>query len=59
MKNIGGTSVNFRHVTEAQYSDVHRIIESQNGVGWKGPQESSNSYPPAMIPDTSHQTRLP
>ena len=33
-------------------------LESQNGLGWKGPYRSSSSNPPAMGRDTFHQTRL-
>jgi len=33
-------------------------IESQNGLGWKGPYRSSSSSPPAMSRDTFHYTRL-
>ena len=39
------------------------IIESQNGLGWKGPQRSSNSNPPAAGRAANHyirnQLRLP
>jgi len=38
---------------------VQQIIESQNGLGWKGPQWSSSFNPPAMCRVTNHQTRLP
>jgi len=34
------------------------IIESQNGLGWKGPYRSSGSNPPAMSRDIFHQHRL-
>jgi len=33
--------------------------ESQNGLGWKGPQWSSSFNPPAMCSVANHQTRLP
>jgi len=32
----------------------HRIIESQNGKGWKEPQRSSGSNAPAMSRDILH-----
>jgi len=34
------------------------IIQSWNGLGWKGPYRSSSSNPPAMGRDVFHQTRL-
>ena len=37
----------------------HRVIESLNGLGWKGPQWSSSFNPHAMCRVASHQTRLP
>jgi len=37
----------------------HRITESQNGLGWKGPQWSLSFNPPAMCRVANHQTRLP
>jgi len=37
----------------------HRIIESWNGLGWKGPQWSSSFNPTAMCRVAHHQTRLP
>ena len=37
----------------------NRIIESQNGLSWKGPQWSPGFNPPAMCRVTNHQTRLP
>jgi len=33
---------------------IHRIVESQNGLGWKGPYRSSGSNPPAMSRDIFH-----
>jgi len=36
----------------------HRIIESQNGLGWKGPYRSPSSNPPAMGRDPFHQPRV-
>jgi len=38
--------------------DSHRIIESYNGLGWKGPCRSSSSSHPAMGRDTFYQNRL-
>jgi len=38
--------------------NFHRIIESWNGLDWKGPYISSSSNPPAMGRDPFHQTRL-
>ena len=35
------------------------IMETYNGLGWKGPQWSSSFNPPAMCRVTNHQTRLP
>ena len=35
-----------------------RVIESWNGLGWKGPYRSSRSNPPAMGRDTFHQSRV-
>jgi len=34
------------------------VLESWNGLGWKGPYRSSGSNPPAMGRDSFHQTRL-
>ena len=34
------------------------ILESQNGLGWKGLYRSSRSNPPTMSRDTFHQPRL-
>jgi len=34
------------------------LLESQNGLGWKGPSRSPRSIPPAMGRDSFHQTRL-
>ena len=38
--------------------DVSYFIESWNGLGWKGPERSSGSNPPAISRDIFHQTRL-
>ena len=38
---------------------LQRIIESQNGLGSKGPQWSLSFNPPAMCRVASHHTRLP
>jgi len=35
-----------------------QVIESQNGLGWKGFSRSSSSNPSAMGRDTFHYTRL-
>lgn len=32
----------------------HKIIESQNGLGWRGSLRLSNSNPPAMGRDATH-----
>jgi len=37
---------------------ICRIIESQNGLSWKGPYRLSCSNPPALGRDTFHQTKL-
>ena len=37
---------------------THRIIESNNDLGWKGLLRSSGSSPSVMGSDTSHQTRM-
>ena len=34
-------------------SEIHRIIESQNGLGWKEPQGSSSSNPTAAARATN------
>jgi len=49
-RNTLETALNLRTFKE--------IIESENGLGWKGPQRSSGSNRPAMSRDISHQTRL-
>jgi len=59
-------SANFPHVqlsTKPQFpfgwiQSNHRIIEPQNGLGWKGQQCSSRFHPPAMCRVAKHQTRL-
>ena len=42
-----------------RFSGRHRIIESQNGLGWKGPQRSPSFNPPATGRVANHWTRLP
>jgi len=43
---------------EGDYSSLYRIIESENGLGWKRPLRSSSSNPLAVGRDTSHHTKL-
>ena len=43
----------------ANHASCYCFIESQNSLGWKGPQWSSDFKPPAMCRVANHQTRLP
>jgi len=48
-------------ISKASYfclSPFHRILESENDLGWKGPYRSSSSHPSAMGSDPFHQPRL-
>jgi len=41
---------------QTSFKYLHRIIESQNGRGWKGSYGSCSSHPPAMGSGPFHQT---
>ena len=53
----GGTGL-AESLLVASTAGLFTIIESWNGLGWKGPQRSSGSNPPAMSRDIFHQPRL-